>query len=321
MLLDDLTGAIELLRERIQSHGDALREKETRTRMALVDPLLQALGWDVSDPAVVTPEFNVSGGSADYALLRPDGPPAATVEAKKLGEPLASHRMQMLNYANASGIYFAALTDGDHWELYDVFRRGTLEERRMLDVSIARDPVHEVALKLLLLWRANLTSGEPVQAREPIATEAQAPKVRREKMSSAVFPDPESPDWVPLFGYEKTGHSGSGSKPTAIRFWDGSVRSVGHWYEVLTVTVEKLYSERLLTEGQSPIPSKRGNLHLVNTEPVHPNGEEFRAKRRIDGTSLFVFIHGNQKTLRERTRLLLRLHGPKAPKVHLQVQQ
>ena len=112
MLLDDLTGVIETLRERIQSHGDALRENETRTRMALVDPLLQALGWDVSDPAVVTPEFKVSGGWADYALLRPDGPPAATVEAKKLGEPLASHRMQMLNYANASGIDFAALTDG-----------------------------------------------------------------------------------------------------------------------------------------------------------------------------------------------------------------
>ncbi len=85
MLLDDLTGVIELLRERIQSHGDALRENETRTRMALVDPLLQALGWDVSDPAVVTPEFKVSGGWADYALLRSDGPPAATVEAKKLG--------------------------------------------------------------------------------------------------------------------------------------------------------------------------------------------------------------------------------------------
>ena len=113
MLLDDLTGVIELLRERIQSHGEALRENETRTRMALVDPLLQALGWDVSDPAVVTPEFKVSGGWADYALLRSDGPPAATVEAKKLGEPLASHQMQMLNYANASGIDFAALTDGE----------------------------------------------------------------------------------------------------------------------------------------------------------------------------------------------------------------
>ncbi len=243
------------------------------------------------------------------------------MEAKKLGEPLASHRMQMLNYANASGIDFAALTDGDHWELYDVFRRGTLEERRILDVSIARDPVHEVALKLLLLWRANLTSGEPVQAGRPIAPEVPAPNTKTGEDEKRTAPRSESPDWVPLFDYEKTGHSGSGRKPTAIRFWDGSVRSVGSWVQVLTVTVEKLYSEKMLTEGDTPVLSKNGSNHLVNTEPVHPTGEEFNRARSIDGTPLFVFVHGNSNTLRERTRRLLRLHGPRSPEVHLQVQQ
>ena len=38
--------------------------------MALIDPLLRTLGWDVFDPKVVTPEFKVEGGRADYALLR-----------------------------------------------------------------------------------------------------------------------------------------------------------------------------------------------------------------------------------------------------------
>ena len=149
MALDDLVVCIKLLQERMRSHNAALRENETRTRMALIDPLLHALGWDVSDPGVVTPEYKVSGGWADYALLRPEGQPAATVEAKKLGEALVPHRMQMLNYANASGIDYAGLTDGNHWELYDVFKRGQLEERRILEVSIARTPAHESALKLL----------------------------------------------------------------------------------------------------------------------------------------------------------------------------
>ena len=78
MGLDDLVARIELLQARIRSHKAALRENETRTRMALIDPLMHALGWDVSDPGVVTPEYKVSGGWADYALLRPDGRPAAT---------------------------------------------------------------------------------------------------------------------------------------------------------------------------------------------------------------------------------------------------
>ena len=81
------------------------------------------------------------------------------MEAKKLGESLASHRMQMLNYSNASGVEYAGLTDGDHWELYEVFQRGQLEDRRILDVSIAGMPAHEVALKILLLWRPNLHQG------------------------------------------------------------------------------------------------------------------------------------------------------------------
>ena len=138
MGLDDLIALIELLRARIGSHHTVLRENETRTRMALIDPLMHALGWDVSDPGVVTPEYKVSGGWADYALLRSDGRPAATVEAKELGEALASHRMQMLNYANASGIDYAVLTDGNRWELYDIFKRGPLEERRILEVSDQR---------------------------------------------------------------------------------------------------------------------------------------------------------------------------------------
>ena len=53
--------------------------------MALIDPLLSALGWDTSDPGLVLPEYSSdsSSGRADYALLRPDGRPAAFIEAKK----------------------------------------------------------------------------------------------------------------------------------------------------------------------------------------------------------------------------------------------
>ena len=168
MLLDDLVRVIELLKERIVTHGASLRENETRTRMALIDPLLQALGWDVSNPEMVTPEYSVGASRADYALLTPTGNPSALVEAKKLDESLAAHRMQMLNYANAAGIPHAGLTDGNHWEMYTVFDQAPIEQRRILDVSIANTPSHEVALKLLLLWRRNLASGQPVTANEPV---------------------------------------------------------------------------------------------------------------------------------------------------------
>ena len=57
MGLDDLVGCIEVLKERMQSYRTDLAEYEMRTRVTLIDPLLRALGWDVSDPTVVMPEY------------------------------------------------------------------------------------------------------------------------------------------------------------------------------------------------------------------------------------------------------------------------
>ena len=47
MALDDLKETIEALRERIRAHRPYLEGNETRTRQALIDPMLRALGWDV----------------------------------------------------------------------------------------------------------------------------------------------------------------------------------------------------------------------------------------------------------------------------------
>ena len=59
--------------------------------------------------------------------------------------------MQMLNYSNASGVEYAGLTDGNRWELYEVFERGPLEDRRILNITLAGTPAHQLALQFLLL--------------------------------------------------------------------------------------------------------------------------------------------------------------------------
>ena len=317
MLLEDLVRVIESLKERIRSHETSLRENETRTRMALIDPLLQALGWDISDPEVVTPEYNVEGGRADYALLRSDRHPAATVEAKKLGERLDSHRMQMLNYSNAWGVEYAGLTDGNHWELYKVFERGKLEERRVLDISIVDAPAHESVLKLLLLWRPNLVSGQPVPAGEPIALEIPSQAQMPSDVETALRPGPETTGWAALSDYSPP----KGTQcPAAIRFWDGSERKLKYWNEVLTQTVEKLYSERLLTIDDVPIQSsKRG--YLVNTKPVHPTGNQFASHRSLSGTPLFVNVDLTAGQIRNNTKKLLQQFGRNPADVFFQVEE
>ena len=147
--LDALMHVIDTLKERIEHDGGTIGSKEIRTRTALVDPLLNALGWDTTDPAMVIPEYAAGGGVAYYALLKvmPDEntPVIAFIEAKRLNEPLESHRAQMLNYANMSGVKYAGLTNGDRWELYEVFKEAPLHERRIVDVSLLREPAIDCA--------------------------------------------------------------------------------------------------------------------------------------------------------------------------------
>ena len=329
MPLEDLVGIIETLQRRIREHGPTLRENETRTRMALIDPLLAALGWDVSDPAVVTPEYNVSGRWADYALLRPSGQPAATLEAKKLGESLASHRMQMLNYSNASGVEYAGLTDGNHWELYEVFQRGQLEDRRILDVSIADTPPHQCALQLLLLWRPNLASGEPMAASEPILTtnwkpesrsapiEPPAPVIVETLQSSPPQPIPSAAGWVALPEFNPPGRS---EPPAAMRFPDGSMQEIRRWNDMLVAVATWLYAAGRLAVENMPVRSS-SKIYIVHNQPIHPTGNQFFQYRAIADTPLVVNTHGSAVQIRKNAQTLLQHCGVNSVDVLVQVTQ
>lgn len=154
---DNLVKVIETLQKRIRSDGATIRGNELRTRTALIDPLLYALGWDAANPALVLPEYRAAGGSADYALLKMERnvkpPVIAFIEAKRLGEPLKAHTTQMLTYANAEGVRYAGLTDGDRWELYEIFKEAPIGDRRILSVSIRRESPFDCAVKLQpLVW-------------------------------------------------------------------------------------------------------------------------------------------------------------------------
>ena len=75
--------------------------KETPTRTIIVDPLLEALGWDVRDPDEVQLEYpTVDGKSVDYALLI-NQTPVLLVEAKALDDPLNDVKAitQVVGYA------------------------------------------------------------------------------------------------------------------------------------------------------------------------------------------------------------------------------
>ena len=300
-LLQPLVDAIETVKKRIAEHGPSLRENETRTRVALIDPILQALGWDVSEPGSVTLEFDVQGRRADYALLRANNRPAATIEAKKLGEALATHRMQMLNYANASGVDYAGLTDGNHWELYDVFKRGELSERELLSVTIADAPSHESALKLLRLWQPSLESGQPVEAAAPIVgvpTDS-VPAPQRPPVTPYDSPLPDlSEGWTPLGKVEPTRNN----RPSGIKLPDGTHKEIRNWAQVGVTLFEWQYEKGELTVAMLPLKTPGGSTLVDSTKRT-------RTFAQAGAHPIYIERHGSGATHARRWRFIASKFG------------
>ena len=285
MPFDDLINVIETLKERMTTHRQSLQQHETRTRVALIDPLLTALGWDVSDPGLVTPEYSVGQGRPDYALINggPESKPVAIVEAKPLGNFLNDReRNQMLAYANMEGIKYAILTNGDLWELYDIFEPARLDERRLLNVKITSTPAYQLALQMLLLWRPNLASGAPVAAQEPVLGTRQemataeavpqpvdTPLARMSSLASPTSSPPVERTWVKLSTYQPPelrkpsggGRAKNTPAPKKIKFPNGTEEELGKWSKFIETTAEWLtncgYS---VTESQR---DKHGNAHTL----------------------------------------------------------
>ncbi len=168
MALDDLQQVIEKLQEMIGRHRDYLSENETRTRQVLIDPLLQALGWDVSDPDIVQLEYKVKQKRADYVLMW-NGKPIAVIEAKRLGSSIEDNETTQVHaYANQNGIPYMIATDGDRWEMYEVFKQAPLAERQLMKFQLSQQLAHENTLQALRIWKPNLGSGSPTEAMKPV---------------------------------------------------------------------------------------------------------------------------------------------------------
>lgn len=320
MPLDDLISLTNDLKSRVEEHGDLLRRSEALTRYALIDPLLRVLGWDTEDPHKVVPEYQDSGTYADYALMVGTNP-GALVEAKKLGEPLASGIEQALNYCNRQGINHMIVTDGDLWEMYEVFRQARIEERKLVSFSVQSDPVHEVALKALHLWQPNLGSAAPVI----VPPESGIGQIRERSDSGqgrtliAASDVPETAmvsnsRWIPLTEVR----AGGGAKaPKAIRFSKGMEHPIRYWNQVLTEVADWLSREGVLTGQKCPI-GRGYDRYVVHTEAKHPSGKDFFQPRRLSN-GVMLETHNSALKSIDDARFLMEQVGQSAGAVELRV--
>lgn len=130
--MSGIESGIAALASRIEEYSETIQTEEA-VKTSVVLPFLQALGYDVFNPAEVVPEFTADtigkkGEKVDYAIMR-DGEVSILIECKGLSTQLnEKHLAQLYRYFTVTSARFAMLTNGREYRFFT-----DLDESHRLD--------------------------------------------------------------------------------------------------------------------------------------------------------------------------------------------
>lgn len=152
---------LERVRSKLQEEAFP---NEAAVSFGIVVPVLQALGWDPTEPEQVMPEFTTGKGRVDFALCSAPKRPAVFIEVKGVGRSLEGDR-QLFEYAFHAGVPLCVLTDGREWNFYLPSGQGNYEDRRVYRLQLdERDPAAAEEALRRYLQRDRVRSGEAREA-------------------------------------------------------------------------------------------------------------------------------------------------------------
>jgi predicted type IV restriction endonuclease len=138
-------------------HGRGIGEQNTKA--SLIEPILEALGWDIRDPDEVHREFRPTGKDSpvDYAL-KLFRKPRLFLEAKGLGEDLGDRKWiaQVLGYAVVAGVEWCVLTDGDCYRFYNAAAPVDADEKLFCSIRLSEAAQSKAIDTLELISRRNM---------------------------------------------------------------------------------------------------------------------------------------------------------------------
>jgi len=122
---------IKALTERFSKMENSILTEEA-TKMSLILPFFQLLGYDVFNPTEFCPEYTADvgikkGEKVDYAILI-NNEPVILIEAKSINKKLDKHSSQLFRYFVTTPAKFAILTNGLNYKIYT-----DLEEPNKMD--------------------------------------------------------------------------------------------------------------------------------------------------------------------------------------------
>ena len=155
MSIRGMANAVRRLRTQLEEYPTSnYWYNETTTRLVLINPVIEALGWDLCDLDQCGYEIDPNGEEwgkkpADYVLGAPSGRSVVVIEAKHLGHTLTpGDEEQLAGYIEGLPSGYAVLTNGDVWCVYNLRKRGDFGGKLVREVSLLEGNLQETARTL-----------------------------------------------------------------------------------------------------------------------------------------------------------------------------
>jgi hypothetical protein len=163
---DALRQAVAILKTKLERLKGS-RMNEENTKMALIAPMIRALGWDTTDPDEVNCEFRhkPKDTPVDFALML-QRTPRLLIEAKPLGHDLNERRAvnQVISYSTQAGVQWVVLTNGAEWCIYNSTAQVPIDGKLFRRLSLAESSAEEFSSVLGLLSKPEMLSQRIAQA-------------------------------------------------------------------------------------------------------------------------------------------------------------
>lgn len=129
----DFIDALKQFSSRVELIKDGITTEEA-TKMSLVVPFFQILGYDVFNPLEFCPEYTADvgikkGEKVDYAVIL-NNEPVILIECKWSGQSLDKHSSQLFRYFGTTKAKFGILTNGLVYQFYT-----DLDEPNKMDMT------------------------------------------------------------------------------------------------------------------------------------------------------------------------------------------
>jgi hypothetical protein len=135
---------------------------EAQTRMYLIEPLLEILGYSRMDSSDMLTEINAGWGQkndkADLGLIVKGKKPEIIIECKKLGKKLTDKEASQLNgyFSNTEGSKIGVLTNGLEWRFYAEYQeKNKLHSNPFLTIDFTE--VNDINIELFAQFHKSST--------------------------------------------------------------------------------------------------------------------------------------------------------------------